>query len=123
MNFPAPYQAQVKPGEPSALLDWYRQLRGIFTAMTKKNVAGAVDKNLTTDESYAPILEFTGAITANINVLVAQLTKQWIVFNNTTGAFTLTIKSSSGTGITIGQGKRAIVYFDGTNVVRVTADT
>ncbi len=68
-------------------------------------------------------MEFTGVLTANINIIVATITKQFTVFNNTTGAFTVTIKTSSGTGIVVGQGKRAILYCDGTNVVRVTADT
>lgn len=121
MTFPAPYQALSKE-EPAAIKDWFRQLRGVFTTIVKKSVAGGVDRNLSTDESYAPIVELSGILTANINVIFASLTKQWIVFNSTTGAFTLTVKGATGTGITIGQGKRAIVYFDGTNVVRATAD-
>lgn len=121
MTFPAPYQALAKE-EPAAIKDWFRQLRGVFTTIVKKSVAGGVDRNLSTDESYAPIVELSGVLTGNINVIIAALTKQFIIFNNTTGAFTLTIKAASGTGIAIGQGKRAIVYYDGTNVVRVTAD-
>lgn len=119
--FPAPYQAQSQQ-EPAAIKDWFRQIRNAFTAILKKNVAGGVQVNLTTDETYSNIIEFSGALTGNINVVVALLTKQWSIFNNTTGAFTLTVKTSGGTGIVVGQGKRAILYCDGTNVVRVTAD-
>jgi hypothetical protein len=45
-----------------------------------------------------------------------------MIFNNTTGAYTVTVKTSAGTGIVVGQGKRAILLADGTNVVRITAD-
>lgn len=44
----------------------------------------------------------------------------YLFFNNT--AQTLTFKPSSGTGIAVATLKRAILYCDGTNVVRFTAD-
>jgi hypothetical protein len=43
------------------------------------------------------------------------------VFANTTTNGVQVI-STSGTGVTIAVGKRAIVECDGTNVVRITAD-
>lgn len=99
-----------------------RQLRASFTALIKVDVAGNASTNLTTDQTYSNVLEFTGVLTGNKNVIVASLTKSWIIFNNTTGAFSLTVKPATGTGIAVGQGKRATLYFDGTNVVRATAD-
>ena len=50
------------------------------------------------------------------------LAQQWTVFNGTTGGFGLQFIGASGTGVTVGAGKRAIVYADGTNIVRATAD-
>ena len=69
------------------------------------------------------ILEFTGTLTAARNIVLPLKPRQWTVFNNTTGGFGLQFIGASGTGITVAAGKRAIVYADGTNVVRVTADT
>ncbi|SRR5258706_16418594 len=123
MAFIPPYPALSEKQIPVAVLDWFRKLRGVFTSFLSKSVAGGVSVNLSTDDTYSNIMEFTGVLTANINIIVATITKQFTVFNNTTGAFTVTIKTSSGTGIVVGQGKRAILYCDGTNVVRVTADT
>ena len=123
MSFPSPYQAQAESKTPGPILDWMRQLRDAFTSFIKVNVAGNTDKSLTTDQSFSAVVEFNGVLTNNINVIVASLTKQWVFFNNTTGAFTLTVKPSTGTGITIGQGKRAVLYFDGTNIVRASPDT
>jgi len=91
-------------------------------SLQAKSVAGGTDVTLTATEAKVTILEFSGVLTANINVIVPTSVWQWTVFNNTSGAFTLTIKTSGGTGIAIGQGKRAIVYCDGTNVVRATSD-
>lgn len=87
-----------------------------------KSVAGGVDVTLTDAECQHELLEFTGALTGNIGVIVKAIEKQWTVANKTSGAFTLTVKGPTGAGITIAQGMRAIVYHDGTNVVRATAD-
>jgi hypothetical protein len=48
---------------------------------------------------------------------------QWIVFNNTTGAQSITFVVSGQTGVTVANGKRAIVYCNATDIVRVTPDT
>lgn len=82
-----------------------------------KSVAGGVNVTLTAVEAGNGILIFTGALTASINVIVpATPSRPWIVFNNTSGAFTLTVKTAAGTGIAVTQGRREILYCDGTNV-------
>lgn len=86
------------------------------------SVAGAANVTLNANQYSANILEFTGSLTGNINVIVPLTAKQWTVFNNTTGAFTLTVIGATGTGIAVAQTKRAILYADGTNIVRATAD-
>jgi hypothetical protein len=45
-----------------------------------------------------------------------------IVFCNNTGVFATTFKTAAGAGIVVAQTKRAILYSNGTDVVRVTAD-
>ena len=77
---------------------------------------------LTLGEALPQILECTGALTAQRNITVPLGAQQWTVFNNTTGGFGLQFIGATGTGIVVGMGKRAIIYADGTNVVRVTAD-
>lgn len=48
---------------------------------------------------------------------------EWIVFNNTTGGQSVTFVVSGQTGVTVANGKRAIVYCNATDIVRVTPDT
>jgi hypothetical protein len=69
----------------------------------------------------ADYIEVAGALTGNRN-LILPANGQWSIFNNTTGAFTLTVKTASGTGVAVGQTKRCILIAYGTNVVRLTPD-
>jgi len=47
---------------------------------------------------------------------------QWSVYNNTTGAFNVTFSSAGGgTSVVIGQGNRALLICDGTNVSEATS--
>ena len=55
-------------------------------------------------------------LTGNISVIVPAVVQIYIVSNNTTGSYTLTVKTASGTGIVVSQGSTAILYCDGTNV-------
>lgn len=93
------------------------------------HVAGRLAKSmtdanttLTAAEARNQILEFTGTLTAQRDIVVPLAAQQWTVFNNTTGGFGLQFIGATGTGIVVAATKRAIVYADGTNVVRVTAD-
>lgn len=80
------------------------------------------NKTLTNAQAACDILELTGALGALRDVIVPLAARQWTVFANVTGGFGVRVIGGSGTGITVADGKRAIVYADATNVVRVTAD-
>ena len=66
------------------------------------------------------VIKLTGTITGNVNVVIPDsVEKTYIIENATSGAFTVTVKTSSGSGVTWGttdKGKK-MVYSDGTNVV------
>jgi hypothetical protein len=85
--------------------------------MLTKSVAGGVDVTLTAAEAGYATLKFTGALTANINVIVPTTTNNWRIINGTTGAYTLTVKTAAGTGTTVTQGLIWGVLCDGTNVI------
>jgi hypothetical protein len=77
--------------------------------------------NATISNARNMVLSLTGTLAANRNVNVPDgIEKTYIVADNTTRAgFTLTIKTVSGTGVTIPAGKTVMVFSDGTNVVDV----
>lgn len=59
------------------------------------------------------------SLTATQNLIVPTISKQYIVYNNTTGGQSIQVKTSAGTGVTIPNGKRMHVFVDGTNAVQM----
>ena len=86
-------------------------------------VAGTGNYTLTGSELNRIAYNFTGILTGNRSIIVPATVQQYWVSNATTGAFTLTVKTSAGTGIAVAQGARAILYSDGTNVVDADTST
>jgi hypothetical protein len=59
---------------------------------------------------------FSGVLTGDMIIVVPDTVQQYWVANTTTGAYTLTVKTASGTGVAVGQGSRTILYCDRVNV-------
>jgi hypothetical protein len=56
----------------------------------------------------------TGALTANATIVLPLAAgSRWIIANNTTGSFTLTVQGASGAGVSITQGSALTVFTDG----------
>jgi len=69
------------------------------------------------------VIEFTGTITGNQIVTIPDgIEKTYIVYNNTTGSFTVQFKTVSGTGPTFATTNKGykLLYSNGTNVVDVS---
>ena len=66
------------------------------------------------------VIKLTGTLSTNVNVTIPDsIEKTFIVANGTSGAYTVTFKTSSGTGVTWATTDKTtkMVYSDGTNVV------
>lgn len=91
-------------------------------AGTASITVGGSDYTLTNtdgaaNEARKMFITATGTPGAARNVIVPAVSKLYFVFNNTTGGFALTFKTSGGTGIAVAAGARMVLYCDGTNVV------
>lgn len=75
------------------------------------------------DEARNAMLHVSGALTADVNIIIPGKSKFYIVFNDTSGAWALTVKTSAGTGEAIPQGSVQIVACDGTDTVLVDGNT
>jgi len=84
-------------------------------------IAGTGTYTLTGSELNRIVYKFTGLLTGNRTVIVPATVQQYWIDNSTTGAYTLTVKTSAGTGVAVAQGSRGIYYCDGSDVV--DADT
>jgi hypothetical protein len=81
------------------------------TGLTNANVT------LTPAQFGMSIITLAGTLTGNVQIIFPPLKSRWKIVNATTGAFTVTCKTASGTGVIVAQGGEANVYGDGSNIV------
>ena len=110
---------------------------GIWGATTNNNLGTLIDQaiagtasitmldadytlsayNGVTDEARQMVLNISGTLTANRNIICPSTSKLYVIKNNTTGGFSVVLKTASGTGVTVTNGNTTIAYCDNTNVV------
>lgn len=85
------------------------------------NITGLTNANVTLTPAQAAKNRITlaGTLTGNVQIILPTWTQNWTIVNNTTGAFTVTVKTASGTGIAIPQDASPTkVTGDGTNITQ-----
>jgi hypothetical protein len=93
----------------------------------EKSVAGTGNVTLTRTEALHAVFKFTGTLTGNKVVLIPHTlgsSRLISVWNATTGAFTLTIKTTAAgsTGVAITQNKVKLLFHDNVNVYSAAAE-
>jgi len=108
---------------------WGDTVNDGITGLVDSSIAGTAviampDANYTltqangsTDEARKMFLVLSGALTSGRNVICPTASKLYIVKNSTTGGFAITVKTASGTGISVPNGSSTALYCDGTNVI------
>lgn len=117
-----PTAPDVALGDRSGKIANTKFVQDTVNGILSKSVAGDQNVTLTAAEAGNGILAFTGVLTGNISVIVPATAKSWIVSNQTSGNFTLTVKTAAGTGVAVEQGKNAELWCDGANVRPSTND-
>jgi microcystin-dependent protein len=69
------------------------------------------------DEARNAVLVLGGTLSANRNLIVPSVNKFYAVRNATSGGFSVVVKTSAGSGVTLENGFTQLIYCDGTNVV------
>jgi hypothetical protein len=82
------------------------------------DVSGTGNYTLSTFELNRISYNLTGTLTGNRSIIVPATVQQYWITNSTSGAFTLTVKTSAGTGIVVAAADALILYCNGTDVVR-----
>jgi hypothetical protein len=87
-------------------------------------ISGLTNTNvtLTATQYKSNIIFLTGTLTGNVQIIMPTLYDQWLIINNTTGAFTVTVKTASGTGVVAVSGATQ-VFCEGTNIISQTSQT
>lgn len=95
------------------------------SGMVTVNCAGSsnvtlTNANYTVDQGKYGMLKLTGVLTGSINLIIPTATRRINVWNATTGSFTITVKTSGGTGVVVPQGSKVMVFCDGTDCFLAT---
>lgn len=94
--------------------------------VVETDVAGSGAVSLSLSDALAGFLHLTGVLTGNRTVSLPtslmQTGNKWVVYNGTTGNYSLTFKGATGSGVVVARGKQVEVYFDGTNMVVCDTD-
>ena len=87
-------------------------------ALTNANVTLTGPSSTSGGQTQAMRITLTGAISANIIVTIPSgISGRWIVYNTTSGTYTITIASGGGgSTVTVPQGYNTSIYSDGTNI-------
>jgi len=83
------------------------------------------DGSTSSSDARNAIIELTGSISGNQIVTIPDsIKKNYVIFNNTSGAHTVQFKTVSGTGPTFATTDKGIkiVYSNGTNIIDVNAN-
>jgi hypothetical protein len=94
---------------------------GTHSVVTTGGSTTLTDAQFTDDEAKKAVLDVTGALTTNATIVIPNRSRLYRVFNRTTeggSSTTLTIKTASGSGITVARDSVALIYCDGSNTVR-----
>ena len=66
------------------------------------------------------ILNLSGAMTAARTLILPSSSKSYIINNNCTGGFLLTVKGAATTGVTMINGEKSVLFWSGTDYVKAT---
>jgi hypothetical protein len=128
---PASYTTSLKLTLPAdGDTNWGTVVNNGITSLVDSSVAGTAtvvhdntanytltSVNGTADEARKMFLAITGTLTADRNVVCPTASKLYFITNSTTGGFSVTLKTSAGTGILVPNGRSVVLYCDATNVV------
>jgi hypothetical protein len=89
------------------------------------DVSGSGNYTLSIAELNKTAYVFTGTLTGNRDIIVPTTVQQYWVSNQTSGSYTLGVRTSSqaSPGVTVSSAARAILYCDGTDVVDADTST
>lgn len=86
------------------------------------NVAGSSNVTLTSEQAENLYHSLSGLLTGNIDyIFPAGAGGDYIIYNNSTGSFSITVKPSGGTGVVVPQGSTVRIFMNPDNTSAVVA--
>jgi hypothetical protein len=91
-------------------------ITGVFAIATTGGDTTLANVDYTADDAKNRTIVVTGTLTSAVNIIIPNLKRHYRVYNKTSGAFAVKIKTSGGTGIEVTQTTCADIGCDGANV-------
>jgi hypothetical protein len=91
-------------------------IAGVGTVTMPDTDVTLIAGNGVSDQARNAVIVLSGTLTAARNLIIPAVNKVYSVYNATTGGFSVTVKTSSGSGQSIANGQTLLLYCDGTNV-------
>lgn len=91
-------------------------IAGMATVAVTGGAYSLTTNNAAADEARNLGLKFTGTLTSNSTITIPSVAKLYVVWNATSGAFTLSLKTSGGSATAVTQGSKFVMWCDGTEV-------
>ena len=85
-----------------------------FTQLSKAVTTGSY--TLTASEASNVIQKYTGTLTGNVTIIVPSTVQVYYILNETTGAYTVTISTGSGSNAILTAGSQATLVCDSVNL-------
>lgn len=92
-------------------------LAGITTVSTTGGSTTLTNVDYTNDQAKKALIKVTGSLSSNATIVVPNATKQYFVWNATSGSYTVSVKTSSGSAVAVTQSTVANLYCDGSNTI------
>ena len=90
-------------------------------AVTLANTAGSDSAtNISSTSAQYAVVKITGTLTTTKVITAPSLSKTYVVDNAATGG-TVTFKASGQTGVSVAVGEKCVVYYNGTDYVKVAS--
>lgn len=101
----------------------FERLDNVLGDTTSVSTTGG-DTTLTDTQELVAIIDVSGTLVSNVNIIFTGRGGFWIIRNQTSGDYTVTCKVSGQTGVVIDQGLQKVVFCDGTDIAlgNTTAD-
>lgn len=105
-------------GQPDTVLnsDYLDALNRVTNGVIEVDMGGAADVSISTYQGRVAALKLTGALAADVDLIVPDTERMYWIIDETIGDFSVTVKTAAGTGVKL-FGEASVVRSDGTNVV------
>lgn len=92
-------------------------IAGTTTISTTSGTVTLTNVDYANDQAKKAVLYCNGTLVGNLIIVVPNASRVYRVINATSGSYTVSIKTSSGSAVAVTQGTAATMYCDGSNTI------